>query len=416
MFQGDINFDWNDGSLIHESRPSNPIPCRPGAGLPSQHLNNDLNALSIQINLDDLNNTQQQIPVGRSLGSQWNTSGGSYNFNNCYDNYIQNSPQIYTDPLEGALSPLNTNSPQPWQTQSMDLESEIKLEPMEELDILGMINHPNTHDDFLFDDFSIDEFSSSHQMDTGTTTCLDPQHSSPAAMAAVRPNEVMGLGRGSSTPATSTPSASSFSLNQAIKIENSPLIPSSYPPHDALRDPFLNSSSSVPNHIQHQNVNHNIYLNDEKPDTSILFTQANPFQQQNIMQSHQQPQHQQQQINQQYNSTSGSCSALQELLLQSPSTPLSTSLSPQSVSSPQGIPSPHEESFGQSVPRPSPFSSNNPMLAARLSSSAPVHNFMDQAWQRREPRQHLLSTGSLAEEFGGSASSLSTGIDQNNSY
>lgn len=45
---------------------------------------------------------------------------------------------------------------------------------------------------------------------------------------------------------------------------------------------------------------------------------------------------------------------------------------------------------------------------SRLSSSAPTHMGMDVLmWQRREPRPHLLSTGSLAEA--GSTSSLSTG-------
>lgn len=45
---------------------------------------------------------------------------------------------------------------------------------------------------------------------------------------------------------------------------------------------------------------------------------------------------------------------------------------------------------------------------SRLSSSAPTHMGMDvMMWQRREPRPHLLSTGSLAEA--GSTSSLSTG-------
>lgn len=45
---------------------------------------------------------------------------------------------------------------------------------------------------------------------------------------------------------------------------------------------------------------------------------------------------------------------------------------------------------------------------SRLSSSAPTHVGMDMLmWQRREPRPHLLSTGSVAEA--GSTSSLSTG-------
>uniref|UniRef100_A0A1Y1M5G8 BZIP domain-containing protein n=1 Tax=Photinus pyralis TaxID=7054 RepID=A0A1Y1M5G8_PHOPY len=46
--------------------------------------------------------------------------------------------------------------------------------------------------------------------------------------------------------------------------------------------------------------------------------------------------------------------------------------------------------------------------SSRLSSSAPTHLGLEQIWQRREPRKHLLSTSSLVEA--GSASSLSTGV------
>lgn len=45
-------------------------------------------------------------------------------------------------------------------------------------------------------------------------------------------------------------------------------------------------------------------------------------------------------------------------------------------------------------------------FVSRLSSSAPTHLGFEQIWQRREPRPHLLSTGSLAEGQG-STSSLS---------
>ncbi|XP_059621384.1 protein CREBRF homolog isoform X2 [Phlebotomus argentipes] len=51
--------------------------------------------------------------------------------------------------------------------------------------------------------------------------------------------------------------------------------------------------------------------------------------------------------------------------------------------------------------------SNQNFPSSRLSSSAPTHLGLEQIWQRREPRQHLLSTGSMAEA--GSTSSLSTG-------
>jgi len=66
------------------------------------------------------------------------------------------------------------------------------------------------------------------------------------------------------------------------------------------------------------------------------------------------------------------------------------------------------EPFGCSVSPASPplRTMARPRPSSRLSSSAPTHLGHDQIWQRREPRQHLLSTGSLAE--GESISSLST--------
>lgn len=72
------------------------------------------------------------------------------------------------------------------------------------------------------------------------------------------------------------------------------------------------------------------------------------------------------------------------------------------------------KTLGHSVPGPSLLqtavsrsSAVRTSPSSRLSSSAPTHLGLEQIWQRREPRQHLLSTGSLVEA--GSASSLSTG-------
>lgn len=83
--------------------------------------------------------------------------------------------------------------------------------------------------------------------------------------------------------------------------------------------------------------------------------------------------------------------------------------------------SPDKHVLGQSVPGPSsPLhlatqsggvvirSSRYATPPSRLSSSAPTHLGLEQIWQRREPRPHLLSTSSLAEA--GSTSSLSTGM------
>lgn len=95
----------------------------------------------------------------------------------------------------------------------------------------------------------------------------------------------------------------------------------------------------------------------------------------------------------------------------------------------QESPSPEHTELGQSVPGPShmmgsarthqdgyqssrriQFANLQTPSSSRLSSSAPTNSATwDQArmWARREPRQHLLSTGSVAEA--GSTSSLSTG-------
>ncbi|XP_044259233.1 protein CREBRF homolog isoform X1 [Tribolium madens] len=63
------------------------------------------------------------------------------------------------------------------------------------------------------------------------------------------------------------------------------------------------------------------------------------------------------------------------------------------------------------VQKNTPSSSPNVRMprshTSRLSSSAPTHVGFADIWQRREPRKHLLSTGSLAEA--GSTSSISTG-------
>lgn len=75
--------------------------------------------------------------------------------------------------------------------------------------------------------------------------------------------------------------------------------------------------------------------------------------------------------------------------------------------------SPDRNVLGQSVPgqSTSPIVGSSGIKSrsqsSRLSSSAPTHLGLEQIWQRREPRKHLLSTGSLAEA--GSTSSLSTG-------
>ncbi|XP_072394110.1 uncharacterized protein REPTOR isoform X1 [Diabrotica undecimpunctata] len=74
--------------------------------------------------------------------------------------------------------------------------------------------------------------------------------------------------------------------------------------------------------------------------------------------------------------------------------------------------SPDRSILGQSFPERHTMVPGQSMKMARtpssrLSSSAPTHLGLEQIWQRREPRKHLLSTSSLVEAE--SASSLSTG-------
>ena len=72
---------------------------------------------------------------------------------------------------------------------------------------------------------------------------------------------------------------------------------------------------------------------------------------------------------------------------------------------------------GQNIPKSPNLAATNPLLLARLSSSAPGPSILggnappgeSSAWQRREPRNRLFSTSSLVEEVHGSASSISTG-------
>lgn len=75
---------------------------------------------------------------------------------------------------------------------------------------------------------------------------------------------------------------------------------------------------------------------------------------------------------------------------------------------------------GQSIPRSATLAATNPLLLARLSSSAPAPSVLggaapllaggESTTRWREPRNRLFSTSSLAEEVHGSASSISTGV------
>lgn len=351
-----------------------PIPRGPGNRIPQAHPFSEYSTMALHME-DHSSFPNQQS--GHSLGPQW-------------DGNVTSSTPTYHDQFSG-LSPIGPNSPSLWPPQSMDFDLDIKLEPLD--DLLGVDDflpsqtlglHPA--DDTLLDDVNLDDLLVPEQFSSPAVE----QPNSPLPLAAVHPDEVMGMNRGYCTSGTSNLYASSAA--QPVKAESTSLytlLASSFPPQGGgWRDPLLTSSSLPGQQPINQQVINQLGSIEECP--------ISDQQQQTVS-----PQHQNQ------NQSSNSTSALQELLLQSPSTPLS----PHSVSSPRGAASPQQEfPMGQSVPRPTSLAAANPLLSARLSSSAPTRNVsLEQAWQRREPRQHLLSTGSLAEEFGGSASSLSTG-------
>ncbi|XP_024936304.1 uncharacterized protein LOC107263074 [Cephus cinctus] len=96
----------------------------------------------------------------------------------------------------------------------------------------------------------------------------------------------------------------------------------------------------------------------------------------------------------------------------------SSSTSPHPVSRPSGQSTLHDLLMRKGENPSSPMcsqmdttvaSSGKPKVS-RLSMSAPTQSMgLEQIWARREPRQHLLSTGSLGLAEAGSTSSLSTG-------
>ncbi|XP_050711711.1 protein CREBRF homolog isoform X2 [Eriocheir sinensis] len=367
-----------------------PIPRGPGNRAMQTHHFPGLSSKVLQME-------DHGLMPGQSTNQQWDTQAGS-------------TSSLYQD-TGSSLSPLGPNSPSLWPPHTMDLDIDIKMEPLEPLDELlsmddllpGSSLGLNPTEDVYLDDVNLDDLLMPEPLNGPG---LD-QPQSPNAMMVVAPDEVMGNHRSFSSPSPAPPPVQRHS--QPIKAEGTSLfslLAYSFPPQGGgWRDPLLTASS-----LSSQSAGPHLGSIEECPTSDQhqhSMVQPQHQQQQHHQQQQQQKQQQQQQQQQQQCSPQASepTSALQELLLRSPSAPMS----PHSVSSPQGASSPQEPPLGQSVPRPTSLSAANPLLSARLSSSAPSHNFsLEQAWQRREPRQHLLSTGSLAEELGGSASSLST--------
>ena len=175
------------------------------------------------------NSTTNSIPAPSSPFIENNSPCTQQNTSPINIQYHSNSPvptlhQMFANDPVG-LSPMPPNSPSPnmWQAQSMDLENEmdIKMEPFDALNMDGGV----PISDYVMNEFD-EFFSPSHSAGFGDfpsncndvadlftnniedTTCLDPQHSSPAAMAAVRPDEVMGISRSSSSYEAPQPSTS----------------------------------------------------------------------------------------------------------------------------------------------------------------------------------------------------------------
>lgn len=175
---------------------------------------------------------------------------------------------------------------------------------------------------------------------------------------------------------------------------NSPFAASSFPPAGLgfLKDSF-NSSSSVPSSPL------DMYL---QGTTSALSPSSHS--QHSSSSSILQPAFESTPPSNSISSLQSKHSTLQELLLK------------ESYSSPDRL----QSLLGRSPKRPSSpsvlacsptspkinYSRSTRHSASRLSSSAPTHLGLEQIWQRREPRKHLLSTGSLAEASSTSSISM----------
>lgn len=241
------------GRTIHTSNPGT----SGSAGVPgSPFLQNNMSP-SHQV-------YQQSLSPGIMTQGQ-NTSGFQTN----------NDGMNFADSYNTGLSPMPANSPSPhmWQTQSMDLDNDVfnvKLEPLEMLNNdANLLQFNNVSDQFdllndgpdemMCEDKYLNDFISGSSMNG--PTCLDPQHSSPAAMAAVRPNEVLGLGQHSSGHSAGSGNSVSSLSRLVIHSDSQPTLN------------FLGGEH--PNMLQ---ANHNlqqIQQSQSFTDSSFLSTQMN---------------------------------------------------------------------------------------------------------------------------------------------
>ena len=152
------------------------------------------------------------------LGTQFlaTTINNAIHQNVMQQNNQYNMSKPPTIDYRSTLSPISDpNSPLDWQTANMELDDafDIKMEPFEDfmsapssnidqfgnMETMGndslLMNYLQNVSPQKSEDFYMSQSNNMdmNQTDDGFTTCLDPQHSSPAAMTAVRPDDVLGF-------------------------------------------------------------------------------------------------------------------------------------------------------------------------------------------------------------------------------
>lgn len=317
------------------------------------------------------------IPQRRFIDSDFRDFGFDLNSD------LLNSPSISHDQNYDISSglPINENS-MLWKMETKGESFKMDEEDIFQVDKADLIQGPtlaelNANDDTLlgdlnFDDLLLPEDGSGYFMNVPSVTM--GQHDITTPIVQVNDSQMMPQSHLSvNTPftASSFPPAGLGFLKENFNASSS--VPSS--PLDMYLQNAVTSALSPSSHSQHSSSSSILQPPQETTPPSI-----SPLQLKH--------------------------STLHELLLKK-----------ESYSSPDRL----HTLLGKSVPGPtspamSAVSPTSPRVhytrsgrssSSRLSSSAPTHLGLEQIWQRREPRKHLLSTGSLAEA--GSTSSISTG-------
>ncbi|KAA0201819.1 putative metal responsive transcript [Hyalella azteca] len=313
--QEDFLFDWGNGDgLMMESSFSGgvPIPRHQQSQLMDSHMHSNGNLLSRALHSNSGIATsgssdqfvgsgdaagspyhqncisplhyQQSPSPGSGMISQQNQNSMGFRPHNDFISYQDNYSNV-------GLSPLPPNSPSPhmWQTQSMDLDGDvfnIKLEPLEMLGCdTDLLQFDNTDSNFAPDDFDLLSpshehvvYQNSHRIDEiissgsgNDPTCLDPQHSSPAAMAAVRPSEVMNVGHHSISHSAGSGNSVSSLSGLAIHSDLQPAMNYQNNQDDHIMD---NQQSSEMQH-QPSSSQQQVLHSQSFTDSSFLHSQLN---------------------------------------------------------------------------------------------------------------------------------------------